>query len=88
MREVRDVIRLLETSGPHEPLRGVVARCNASLEDCLASERERREHDAGAGSARDDLKRLARLLAEVEPADAPMVMRQIRRVLGRFDTRT
>jgi hypothetical protein len=88
VRDVRDVIRHLEAPGPHEPLRGVVAKCNASLENCLESERERREGDASAGSARDELKRLVALLAKVEPADAAMVMRQIRRVLGRFDART
>jgi hypothetical protein len=87
MRDVRDVIRFLEGPGSHEPLRGLVAKCNASLEHCLESERARRERDACVASSRDDLRRLMGLLAEVEPADAAMVMRQIRRVLARFDTR-
>jgi hypothetical protein len=90
MRDVREVIRHLDdpgAPGTHEPLRGVVARCNASLEDCLDTEREHRDRDSSAGAAKDELKRLAGLLAKVESADAAMVMRQIRRVLGRFDVR-
>jgi hypothetical protein len=87
IRDVREVIRLLEGPAAHEPLRGVVEKCNASLEHCLESGREKRERDASAGTARDDLKRLAGLLGRVEPADTVMVLRQIRRVLGRFDVR-
>lgn len=89
MREVRDVIRHLEAPEIREPLQGAVARCNASIEDCLETERERRdrERDASVVTAKDELKRLAGLLAKVEPPDAVIVMRQIRVVLGRFDSR-
>jgi hypothetical protein len=83
LREVRDVIRHLDAPG--EPLRGAVARCNASLEHCLEDRRALRDIEATAATAKDELKRLAGLLARVDPADAGMVMRQIRRVLGRFD---
>ena len=86
MRDVRDVIRQLDAPGVHEPLQGAVARCNASLEHCLETQRELRDRDASVGTAKDELKRLAGLLVEVDPADAAMIMRQIRRILGRFDT--
>jgi hypothetical protein len=84
MRDVRDVIRHLEAAG--EPLHGAVARCNASIEHCLESERDR-DRDATLASATDELKRLSGLLTKVDPAELPMVLRQIRRVLGRFDAR-
>lgn len=84
---MRDVIRFLEGPGAQEPLGGLVAKCNATLEHCLESERARRDRDACMASSRDELKRLTGLLAEIEPADAVMVMRQIRRVLARFDVR-
>jgi hypothetical protein len=89
MREVRDVIRNLEAHGApgvRGPLQGAVARCNASLEHCLETERERRDREASVNTAKEELKRLAVLLAKVEPADAVIVMRQMRRVLARFDT--
>ena len=64
---------------------GAVAECNAALEICLEARREA----PGRGSvvaARDELRRLARLLKVVEHQDSVLVLRQIRRVLGRFDS--
>ena len=82
MRDVRDVIRHLEAAG--EPMHGAVARCNAAIEHCLESRRDR-DRDVTPAGAKDELKRLSALLTKVDPAEVPMVMRQIRRVLGRFD---
>jgi hypothetical protein len=64
-----------------------VARCNAALETYLeaAREREAREREDPAAVARDELVRLTQLLMAADRADAALVMRQIRRVLGRFD---
>ena len=76
---VEDVVTYLETTADH-PTPGAVAECNAALEVCLEARRE----VPGRGSvlaARDELRRLARLLK-----DSVLVLRQIRRVLGRFDS--
>jgi hypothetical protein len=86
VRDVRDVVRHLEAPAAREPLYGAVARCNASLEHCLEIQRNDRDREASLSAAREELKRLSRLLTIVDPADVTMVMRQIRRVLGRFDS--
>lgn len=86
VRDVRDVVRHLESAAAREPLHGAVARCNANLEQSLETQRDARDRDASLVEAREELKRLARLLTVVDPADVTMVMRQIRRVLGRFDS--
>jgi hypothetical protein len=81
---VEDVVTHLETTAD-QPLPGAVAECNAALEMCLEARREA----PGRGStvaARDELRRLARLLKVVEQPDSVLVLRQIRRVLGRFDS--
>jgi hypothetical protein len=88
---VGDVVARLETvDAPDAPgderLGGLVAECNAALEVCLELQRDIGDRDDLMATARDDLKRLARLLTVVDFADVPFVMRQIRRVLGRFDT--
>jgi ribosomal protein L29 len=69
-----------------ELLYDAVARCNAALESCLEAQREReaREREDPIAALRDELTRLAQLLA-ADRSDAVLVMRQIRRVLGRFD---
>jgi hypothetical protein len=82
------VVARLETPVVDEPIGGIVAECNAALEVCLELQRDVGDRDDLVATARDDLKRLARLLLVVERADVPFVMRQIRRVLGRFDTRS
>jgi hypothetical protein len=67
-----------------ELLYDAVSRCNTALESYLELQREREREDPTA-AARDELTRLASLLNTVDRADAAIVMRQIRRVLGRFD---
>jgi hypothetical protein len=83
---VGDVVTRLENPAADEPLGGIVAECNSALEVCLELQRDPGDRDDLMTMARDDLKRLARLLTVVDRADVPFVMRQIRRVLGRFDT--
>jgi hypothetical protein len=63
----------------------LVSECNAALEACLELLRDPGDRDDLVRTARADLHRLARLLKLVDGADVPFVMRQIRRVLGRFD---
>jgi hypothetical protein len=85
---VSDVVACLDAP-TDQLLYDAVARCNAALESCLEAQRERqaREREDPAAAARDDLMRLAQLLTAVDRADAALVMRQIRRVLGRLDAR-
>jgi hypothetical protein len=83
---VGDVVACLEAPAADLALEGTVAECNAALEVCLELQRDLSDRDDLVSTARDDLKRLARLLTVVDRADVPFVMRQIRRVLGRFDT--
>jgi hypothetical protein len=83
---VRDVAAHLENAGHGEPIGAVVAECNAALEGCLEAQREARDRDEPALSSKDELRRLARLLTTVDRADLFVVMRQIRRVLARFDS--
>jgi len=85
---VEDAAVQLETSARDEQCGGLIFECNAALEACLEHLRDVGDGDnrvATAKTARDDLKRLSRLLKVVDTADVPFVMRQIRRVLGRFD---
>jgi hypothetical protein len=83
---VGDVVNRLE-SPVDDGLRGSIAECNTALELFLEMQRDACDRDELAASAGDDLRRLARLLSLVERADVPLVLRQIRRVLGRLDTR-
>lgn len=80
---VGNVARQLDAAGatPHH----AVAECNAALEGFLEARRDPRGAEDRAADARDDLRRLARLLTVVDGDDVVFVMRQIRRVLGRFD---
>jgi hypothetical protein len=82
---VEDVAVRLETSARTELPGGLIPECNAALESCLEQLRDVGDGDNRVATARDDLKRLSRLLKLVDGADVPFVMRQIRRVLGRFD---
>ena len=81
---VGDVVNQLDGKSDVQLL-GAVAECNAALEVCLELQRDLVEQDDLIANAKDDLRRLARLLTMVERADIPFVLRQIRRVLGRFD---
>jgi len=83
---VGNVVANLEASTAHEPLRRVVAECNTALEAALDAQRDFCDRDARTITASDELKRLSRLLLVVDRADVVIIMRQIRRVLGRFDT--
>jgi len=83
---VGNVVTNLETPSVHEPLSKVVAECNAALEVCLEAQRDFGDRDEATMTASDELKRLARLLMVVDRTDVVIIMRQIRRVLGRFDT--
>jgi len=84
---VGDVVSQLERARAGEPLQRMVAECNAALEGCLEAQRDGREREDREATATDDLKRLVGLLAVAERTDVVFVMRQIRRVLGRFDAR-
>lgn len=65
-------------------LAAAVERCNAALETALEGQRPvPRAEDPAA--LREELRGLARLLVAADRGDAPLVMRQIRRVLGRLD---
>ncbi|HEX7837684.1 MAG TPA: hypothetical protein VF469_09490 [Kofleriaceae bacterium] len=70
-----------------EPLPEVIGRCNAALEGYLETQRTGEDGDDmdPAVAARNELPRLLRLLRLVDRADAPLVVRAIRRVLARFD---
>ena len=67
-----------------EPLRAAVVRCNTELEAYLEDQRARDQRAAGA---QDELRGLARQLRSDWP-DATVVVRRIRRVLGRIDARS
>ena len=64
----------------------LVPECHAAVEACLELLRDAGERDALVHRAIDDLKRLARLLKlVVDGSDIAFFLREIRRVLGRFD---
>lgn len=78
----------LRLEGPaDDQLVAAVSECNGAIERYLELQRDVDDRDELVATAADDLRRLARLLVVVDRADAPFVMRQIRRVLGRFDAR-
>lgn len=64
-----------------EPLQSAMSRCTAELESYLEVQRAR---EPRAGGAQEELRWLARHLRS-ERADTTLVVRQIRRVLGRVD---
>ena len=82
---VYNVVANLEAPSFHEPLEKVVAECNAALEACLEAQRDSSDNDGSVMTAADELERLARLLLVIDHADQVIIMRQIRRILGRFD---
>jgi hypothetical protein len=82
---VDDVVHRLEAPAESDPTGELIPECNAALEACLERLREPGDRDDLVRTARDDLRRLARLLKLVDGPDVPFVLRQIRRVLGRFD---
>jgi hypothetical protein len=82
---VDDVVRRLEAPVASEPTDPLISGCNAALEACLERLRDAGDRDSLVQTAKDDLQRLARLLKLVDGPDVAFVLRQIRRVLGRFD---
>jgi hypothetical protein len=81
---IGEVIAGLDQPTTGEPFHAVVARCNAALETCLEAERER---EPPVITARAELERLCRQLSADDGAELTQIMRQIRCVLGRLDTR-
>jgi hypothetical protein len=82
---VDDVVSRLEAPAADEPADGLISGCTAALEACLERLRDAGGRDNLVRTAKVDLQRLARLLKLVDGPDVPFVLRQIRRVLGRFD---
>ena len=82
---VDEVAARLESAVGDDLAGGLIPGCNAALEACLELLRDPGDRDNLVRTARDDLKRLARLLKLVDGPDIAFVLRQIRRVLGRFD---
>jgi hypothetical protein len=68
-----------------EPADALISGCNAALESCLELLRDASDRDDLVRTAKDDLQRFARLLKLVDGPDVAFVLRQIRRILGRFD---
>lgn len=83
--QIAEVVAQLDRPSSDARLQAAVVDCVASVEQCLELARAAAEDDDLALHARDDLRRLARLLTVVDRADVPFVLRQIRRVLGRLD---
>ena len=79
------MVARLETPAGQGPPGRLISECNAALEACLELLRDDGDDDDRVRTARDDLRRLGRILKLVDGPDVPFVMRQIRRVLGRFD---
>lgn len=82
---VGDVVSQLERSPRGRPLQMMVAECNAALEGWLEAQRDPRDREDHETTASDDLNRLVGLLAVADRTEVVVIMRQIRRVLGRFD---
>jgi hypothetical protein len=77
---VDEVAAALDQPGD-EPLREAMARCTSELEAYLEVQRAR---EPRVGGAQDELRGLAGQLRSDRP-DATLVVRRIRRVLGRVD---
>jgi hypothetical protein len=80
-----DAIDRLHTPSRCRPPRGLLSECNAALEACLELLRVRGDGDDLLSAVADDVERLHRRLNEADGADVPVILRQIRRVLGRLD---
>ncbi len=79
--QIDSVVRCLD-GGTAESLDAALDRCSAALESCLEASRGRAIPQA---PVQDELRGLALLLV-ADVADATVVMRRIRRVLGRIDS--
>ena len=75
----------LEAPQARADVPSAIAECNHMLEICLEAQRAEREQRQAPRATSEELKRLVELLPAVDRADVALVLRQIRRVLGRFD---
>ena len=82
---IDDAVDRLEAPREAVPATRLAPECRAAVEACLELLRDAGERDDLVRNATDDLKRLARLLKLVDGSDIPFFLREIRRVLGRFD---
>jgi hypothetical protein len=82
---VDDAVELLEARREAGAAARLVPACHAAVEACLELLRYAAERDDLVRKATDDLKRLARLLKLIEGPEIAFFLREIRRVLGRFD---
>ena len=64
------------------PVHGLVAECDALIVDCLEHQRRRTEPSA---PSRRELLALMKLLAAAGAHEQAVILREIRRVLGRLD---
>ena len=80
------MVSRLERQAEHLSAGEFIPECNAVLEACLEFLSDVGDRDDLVPTAIDDLNRLGRILKLVENANVPFVTRQLRRVLGRFDT--
>jgi hypothetical protein len=81
---VDEVVACLDQPDPDDaPVRAAVARCTTELESYLEDQRAREQRVA---AAQDELRGLAHQLRSDRP-DGTLVVRRIRRVLGRIDAR-
>jgi len=82
---VDDAVGLLEARREAGAAARIVPACHAAVEACLELLRDAGERDDRVRKAIDDLKRLAKLLKLIEGPEVAFFLREIRRVLGRFD---
>jgi hypothetical protein len=76
---------LLDAKGSASSLTRIIAACDAAIVESLEAARDRKEEPAQPTS--HELTVLARMLQRAEPDDAVVLLRQIRRLLGRVDMR-
>jgi hypothetical protein len=82
---VDDTVDQLEASRDAGPAAKLVPGCQAAVEACLELLRDASDRSVLVRNATDDLKRFAKLLKLVDGPDTAFFLREIRRVLGRFD---
>jgi hypothetical protein len=81
---VDEIVACLDRPDPDDaPVSAAVARCTTEIESYLEDQRAREQR---AAAAQDELRGLARQLRSDRP-DGALVVRRIRRVLGRLDAR-
>jgi len=84
--QLRDLVALLDRTPRLDALSPLVHDCNAALEESLGAARDRDgDHDPRSPTSRE-LAWLTEMMLVAEPQDLVVIMRQIRRLLGRIDT--